>query len=124
MGATIKVSCTACRFYKELNVGSGLMDCQPEFIMKRLNENEKNKFRQVLDMGAIRTVLIQKACVCGSCGELYSVKTVNYYLNNKSAEIRGVCPKCSSAEVRFIDNAAPCPVCGEELTFQKTGFWD
>ncbi|MBP1549428.1 MAG: hypothetical protein J6A05_05430 [Oscillospiraceae bacterium] len=121
MGTIMTVGCNNCGFEKELYTGVGRSDCSLETIMAALTEVDQKMLSEAAQHGATRISIDRIPCSCTSCGEIYAVPIVSYFMNGEEHTICGVCPSCQQKNYSTLNG---CPGCKSELSVRKTGLWD
>ena len=121
MGTIMTVECNNCEFEKELYIGVGKSDCNFETIMASLPEAEQQILSEAAQHGATRISIDRIPCSCTSCGEIYVIPIVSYFINGEEHSICGACPSCHQKDFSTLSY---CPGCSSELSVRKTGLWD
>lgn len=130
MGRIVTAKCTNCDYHKDLLIGGGLSDCDPETAMNVLPERARQQFVRAFEQGAARFGIDRRLAVCDFCGEIFALPVVDYTWNGNQSVLYGVCPSCGRdggmsrkiPEAELIQRA--CPKCGAGVELQHGGNWD
>lgn len=126
MGQILKARCTQCNFEKDFYVGGGLKDCEITTMLAALPKEGQRTLTVAARRNAKQISITKKLCICDSCRTIYTLPVVEYTLEGKREELRGLCPQCNGIDCHEVgeDHQVKCPDCGTEIQLQIAGHWD
>ncbi len=130
MGDTLRISCTACSFERELRVGKGLLYSKPGSYLIESEIPSKQmqiKLFERMEGPCAEVKAIREAYRCEKCNRLMDCMSVSIVNGKKSYKTKYRCPRCNKtmSAVDMIPGEHQCPNCEEgKLHVEKIGQWD
>ena len=125
MGELIKISCSKCGQVWNSKRGHGKNHAKLEVVIRLFEESVQEQIKQLAEEDAF--VVFDFAyipVVCKECGMVDSVPVLE--LLNKKRVFVGMCSRCGKEIPKDrVKASMRCPVCqSEEMTIERSGFWD
>lgn len=130
MGDTIRISCTACSFERELKVGKGLLYRKPGAYLIESEIPSKQmqiKLFERMEGPCAEVKVIREIYRCEKCYRILDYLSVSVINGKKSYKTKYLCPRCNKTmgTVDMLPEEYHCPKCENgKLHFNKIGQWD
>jgi len=126
MGQLIQATCS-CSYKEDFYIGSGLLSSNLQIAKTMVDENTLDQMEKWLEINELKNVKAEYFLAsCGTCGNITSMPQVTLFSQDIVKEFKSSCDCGTNYHILedVFKKCTPCPVCKENLHFEKTGSWD
>lgn len=135
MGSIYNAFCNECSFNKRVMLGAGLNSVNISFLVRLADVKDRKAIEAMQDNKDIQFIVGETCltrCECGGADTALEEKLI-ITVTDKAQRVHifgRECAHCGQA-LTVYENAGsneltkvPCPKCGDQLAFERTGHWD